>query len=229
MLFRSAPNDVNAHPHVADDGRLAVIHNGIIENYSGLRQSLAAEGATFLSETDTEVAAQLLARAYRRTGNLTEAMADVVRRLEGTFTLLAVHADEPTTVVGARHDSPLVVGLGDGENFLGSDVAAFIAFTKDALELGQDQIVTITPDAVEVVDFHGNPAEATRFTVDWDAAAAVKGGFSSFMDKEIHDQPQAVGDTLLGRTDAEGRLVLDDLRIDEAVLRTVDKIGRAHV
>jgi len=219
-----APNDVNAHPHVADDGRLAVIHNGIIENFALLKEELLADGATFLSETDTEVAAQLLARAYRRTGSLTEAMAYVARQLEGTFTLLAVHADDPTTVVGARHDSPLVVGLGDGENFLGSDVAAFIASTKDALELGQDQIVTITPDTVEVTDFHGNPAEATRFTVDWDAAAAEKGGFSSFMDKEIHDQPQAVGDTLLGRTDADGRLVLDDLRIDEAVLRTVDKI-----
>lgn len=219
-----APNDTNAHPHVADDGRLAVIHNGIVENFAVLKEELLADGATFLSETDTEVAAQLLARAYRRTGDLTEAMAYVARQLEGTFTLLAVHADAPTTVVGARHDSPLVVGLGDGENFLGSDVAAFIASTKDALELGQDQIVTITPDSVEVVDFHGKPAEATRFTVDWDAAAAEKGGFSSFMDKEIHDQPQAVADTLLGRTDAEGRLVLDDLRIDEAVLRTVDKI-----
>ncbi|MBE7699387.1 glutamine--fructose-6-phosphate transaminase (isomerizing) [Oerskovia sp. Sa1BUA8] len=219
-----APNDTNAHPHLADDGRLAVIHNGIVENFAVLKEELLADGATFLSETDTEVAAQLLARAYRRTGNLTEAMAYVARQLEGTFTLLAVHADDPTTVVGARHDSPLVVGLGEGENFLGSDVAAFIASTKDALELGQDQIVTITPDTVEVTDFHGNPAEATRFTVDWDAAAAEKGGFSSFMDKEIHDQPHAVGDTLLGRTDADGRLVLDDLRIDEAVLRTVDKI-----
>lgn len=219
-----APNDTNAHPHLADEGRLAVIHNGIVENFAVLKEELLADGATFLSETDTEVAAQLLARAYRRTGDLTEAMAYVARQLEGTFTLLAVHADSPTTVVGARHDSPLVVGLGEGENFLGSDVAAFIAFTKDALELGQDQIVTITPDSVEVVDFHGNPAEATRFTVDWDAAAAEKGGFASFMDKEIHDQPQAVGDTLLGRTDAEGRLILDDLRIDEAVLRTIDKI-----
>jgi glucosamine--fructose-6-phosphate aminotransferase (isomerizing) len=151
-------------------------------------------------------------------------MGEVARTLHGTFTLLAVHADRPDTVVGARHDSPLVVGLGDGENFLGSDVAAFIAHTHEALELGQDQVVTITPGSVEVTDFAGNPAHGRRYTVDWDAAAAEKGGFRSFMDKEIHDQPHAVADTLLGRTDAAGRLVLDEIRIDEAVLRSIDKI-----
>ncbi|WP_407318948.1 glutamine--fructose-6-phosphate transaminase (isomerizing) [Isoptericola halotolerans] len=218
------PTDGNAHPHLADDDRLAVIHNGIIENFGELRQLLAAEGATFRSETDTEVAAQLLAREYRAAGDLTAAMAATARRLRGTFTLLAVHADAPGTVVGARHDSPLVVGLGEGENFLGSDVAAFVAQTKEAMELGQDQVVTITPTSVTVVDFDGRPAEGKRFTVDWDAAAAEKGGFDSFMDKEIHDQPHAVADTLLGRTDSSGRIVLDDLRIDESVLRAVDKI-----
>ncbi|GII98674.1 glutamine--fructose-6-phosphate transaminase [Sediminihabitans luteus] len=218
------PTDRNAHPHLADDGRLAVIHNGIVENFAVLKAELVDEGVTFASETDTEVAAQLLARAYRDSKDLTTAMCEVARRLEGTFTLLAVHADLPGTVVGARHDSPLVVGLGDGENFMGSDVAAFVAHTSEALELGQDQVVTIRPDAVEVLDFDGAPAEAKHFTVDWDAAAAEKGGFESFMDKEIHDQPQAVGDTLLGRTDADGRLVLDDVRIDEAVLRSIDKI-----
>lgn len=218
------PTDANAHPHLADDDRLAVIHNGIVENFGTLKNELLADGVVFRSETDTEVAAQLLAKAYRKTGNLTEAMTEAARRLEGTFTLLAVHADAPDTVVGARHDSPLVVGLGEGENFLGSDVAAFIAHTREALELGQDQIVTITPTSVAVCDFDGKPAEAKRFTVDWDAAAAEKGGFDSFMDKEIHDQPHAVADTLLGRTDASGKLVLDDLRIDEAVLRAVNKI-----
>jgi glucosamine--fructose-6-phosphate aminotransferase (isomerizing) len=218
------PTDTNAHPHLADDGRLAVIHNGIIENFATLRRELAADGVIFLSDTDTEVAAQLLAKEYRDSKDLTVAMAATARRLDGTFTLLAVHADDPTTVVGARHDSPLVVGLGEGENFLGSDVAAFVAHTKEALELGQDQVVTITPTAVEVTDFDGKPAQAKRFTVDWDAAAAEKGGFDSFMDKEIHDQPHAVADTLLGRTDETGKIVLDDLRIDEAVLRAVDKI-----
>ncbi|NKX92194.1 glutamine--fructose-6-phosphate transaminase (isomerizing) [Sanguibacter hominis ATCC BAA-789] len=219
-----APTDLNAHPHLADDGRLALIHNGIVENFVALRAELEADGVTFLSETDTEVAAHLLAREHSQVGDLAEAMRAVARRLEGTFTLLAVHADHPHLVVGARHDSPLVVGLGEGENFLGSDVAAFISQTSEALELGQDQVVSITPTSVTVTDFHGNPAEGRRYSVDWDASAAEKGGFRSFMDKEIHDQPQAITDTLLGRTDLQGRLQLDDLRIDESVLRAVDKI-----
>jgi len=217
-----APNDLNAHPHVA--GRLAVIHNGIVENFAALKAGLVAQGVEFTSETDTEVAAQLISRAYDDTKDLTTAMAQVARTLHGTFTLLAVHADAPDVVVGARHDSPLVVGLGDGENFLGSDVAAFIAHTRSALELGQDQVVTITPTSVEVTDFDGAPAQGREYTVDWDAAAAEKGGFKSFMDKEIHDQPHAVADTLLGRTDVQGRLVLDEVRIDESVLRAIDKI-----
>ncbi|MBO0920547.1 glutamine--fructose-6-phosphate transaminase (isomerizing) [Cellulomonas sp. zg-ZUI222] len=216
------PTDVNAHPHVA--GRLALIHNGIVENYAVLKAELLAEGVEFLSETDTEVVAHLVSRAYDASKDLTAALSSVARRLEGTFTLLAVHADLPDTVVGARHDSPLVVGLGDGENFLGSDVAAFIGSTRRALELGQDQVVTITPTSVTVTDLDGSPVQATPYTVDWDISAAEKGGFRSFMDKEIHDQPQAVSDTLLGRLDLAGRLVLDEMRIDEAVLRSVDKI-----
>ncbi|MCL3859987.1 glutamine--fructose-6-phosphate transaminase (isomerizing) [Actinotalea sp. K2] len=219
-----APNDLNAHPHLSADGSIAVIHNGIVENFAVLRAELASRGVTLVSETDTEVVAHLLAETYAQTPDLAEALRLVARRLHGTFTLLAVHVDSPSLVVGARHDSPLVVGLGEGENFLGSDVAAFIAHTREAMELGQDQVVSITPDEVRVMDFDGNQVEPRRFTVDWDAAAAEKGGFASFMDKEIHDQPQAVADTLLGRTDAAGHLVLDDLRVDEAVLRQVDKI-----
>ncbi|GAA4627549.1 glutamine--fructose-6-phosphate transaminase (isomerizing) [Cellulomonas oligotrophica] len=216
------PTDANAHPHVSGD--VAIIHNGIVENFALLKAELVADGVTFASETDTEVVAHLVARAYDASKDLTDALTQVARRLEGTFTLLAVHAALPDTVVGARHDSPLVVGLGEGENFLGSDVSAFIASTREALELGQDQVVTITPTSVSVTGFDGEPAQARRFTVDWDAKAAEKGGFRSFMDKEIHDQPQAVADTLLGRTDTTGRLVLDEMRIDESVLRSVDKI-----
>jgi len=216
------PTDANAHPHVA--GKLAVIHNGIVENFARLKAELLATGAEFLSETDTEVVAHLVARAYDESKDLTAALASVARRLDGTFTLLAVHADAPDTVVGARHDSPLVVGLGDGENFLGSDVAAFIGSTRHALELGQDQVVTITPTSVEVTDLEGNPVEAKPFTVDWDTKAAEKGGYRSFMEKEIHDQPHAVADTLLGRLDVSGHLALDEMRIDESVLRSVDKI-----
>ncbi len=151
-------------------------------------------------------------------------MRAVVGRLEGAFTLLAVHADSPGVVVGARRNSPLVVGLGDGENFLGSDVAAFIGYTRHALELGQDQIVTITPDGHSVIGFDGAPAEGKSYEVTWDAAAAEKGGYATFMEKEIHEQPHAVADTLLGRTDESGALVLDEVRISEERLRQVRRI-----
>ena len=219
------PTDQNAHPHRAgDDGKLALIHNGIIENFHQLKNALLADGASFASETDTEVAAHLVAREYAATGDLTQAMQNVVNRLEGAFTLLAVHADSPGVVVGARRNSPLVVGLGEGENFLGSDVAAFIGHTRNALELGQDQIVTITPDSYTVINFDGSPAEGKHYEVTWDAAAAEKGGYATFMEKEIYDQPHAVGDTLLGRTDVDGRLVLDDMTITEDQLRNVDRI-----
>ncbi|MEO7422734.1 MAG: glutamine--fructose-6-phosphate transaminase (isomerizing) [Ornithinibacter sp.] len=219
------PTDVNAHPHRGGEGgRLALIHNGIIENFHALKRELLAEGVEFDSETDTEVAAKLVGREFDRAGNLTDAMRAVVGRLEGAFTLLAVHADRPGIVVGARRNSPLVVGLGDGENFLGSDVAAFIGYTRRALELGQDQIVTITPDGYEVTDFDGTPSDGNAYEVTWDAAAAEKGGYATFMEKEINDQPHAVADTLLGRTDEAGNLVLDEVRIPEESLRAVERI-----
>ncbi|WP_270263527.1 glutamine--fructose-6-phosphate transaminase (isomerizing) [Kocuria marina] len=222
------PSDVNAHPHVVDGGKLAMIHNGIIENFSEIKRELSAQGESFTSETDTEVAAVLLARTYNAQGadekDLTVAMQDTCRRLEGAFTLLAVHADHPDRVVAARRNSPLVIGLGDGENFLGSDVSGFIDYTKRAVEMGQDQIVTITADNYTIVDFHGNAAEGKPFDIEWDAAAAEKDGYPSFMEKEIHDQPAAVGDTLLGRLDENGRLTLDEIKIDETVLRSIDKI-----
>jgi glucosamine--fructose-6-phosphate aminotransferase (isomerizing) len=217
------PTDQNAHPHRGgDDGKLALIHNGIIENFHSLKTQLLADGVGFASETDTEVAAQLLAQAYA--GDLTDAMRTVVNRLEGAFTLLAVHADNPGVVVGARRNSPLVVGRGEHENFLGSDVAAFIGHTRQAIELGQDQIVTITPESIDIIGFDGAPAQGKPYEVTWDAAAAEKGGHRSFMAKEIAEQPHAVADTLLGRTDESGRLVLDELRIAEEDLRRVSKI-----
>ncbi|MDQ4501892.1 glutamine--fructose-6-phosphate transaminase (isomerizing) [Sinomonas sp. ASV322] len=220
------PTDANAHPHLADKGRLAVIHNGIIENYASLKAELVRKGVEFVSETDTEVAAALLGDLYRGAadGDITKAMQLAAQRLEGAFTLLAVHAEQPGVVVAARRNSPLVVGLGDGENFLGSDVSGFIDYTRRAVELGQDQIVTIRPDSFEVTDFFGNPAEGKEFEVSWDAASAEKGGFPSFMEKEIHDQPAAVHDTLLGRSDAQGRLILDEVRIDPEELKQVNKI-----
>jgi glucosamine--fructose-6-phosphate aminotransferase (isomerizing) len=219
------PTDENAHPHRGgDDGKLALIHNGIIENFHSLKRALLAEGVQFTSETDTEVVAHLVAKAYTTHGDLTEAMRAVVADLEGAFTLLAVHADQPGVVVGARRNSPLVVGLGDDANYLGSDVAAFIGYTRNALELDQDQIVTITPDGATVMNFDGTPAEGKAYEVTWDAAAAEKGGYATFMEKEIHDQPHAVADTLLGRTDESGRLVLDEMNISEEQLKAVDRI-----
>ncbi|GAA1850484.1 glutamine--fructose-6-phosphate transaminase (isomerizing) [Brevibacterium marinum] len=218
------PTDLNAHPHVAGDGKLALIHNGIIENFAQLKKDLTGEGVEFESETDTEVAAAQLAKNFQDTGDLTAAMRVTATQLEGAFTLLAVHADAPGRVVAARRNSPLVIGLGEGENFLGSDVAAFIDYTRTAVEIGQDQVVTITPETVVITDTDGNEVEGDRYEVDWDTAAAEKGGFASFMDKEIHDQPQAVADTLLGRLDVDGKLTLDEMRIDETVLKTIDKI-----
>ena len=216
-----APNDVNAHPHMADGGKLALIHNGIIENFAELKAELVAEGESFLSETDSEVAAHLVAREYRATGNLTEALRRVVSRLHGAFTLLVIHQDSPGVVVGARRNSPLVIGLGEGENFLGSDVAAFVEYTRHALAIGQDQIVTITPESVSVIDFDGLPVEAESFEVTWDAAAAEKGGWSSFMAKEISEEPQAVADTLRGRL-VNGRVELPG--VDPALLAGIDRI-----
>jgi glucosamine--fructose-6-phosphate aminotransferase (isomerizing) len=206
-----APNDVNAHPHLADGGKLALIHNGIIENFQELKAELVGAGEEFLSDTDSEVAALMLAAQFRTAGNLTEAMRNVVGRLEGAFTLLAVHSDAPQVVVGARRNSPLVVGLGEGENFLGSDVAAFVAHTQKALALGQDQIVTITPESVEVITFAGEPVNPTEFTIDWDASAAEKGGWSSFMAKEISEEPEAVANTLRGRITQTGEVIIPEL------------------
>ncbi|MEV6005484.1 glutamine--fructose-6-phosphate transaminase (isomerizing) [Streptomyces sp. NPDC051976] len=219
-----APTDRNAHPHLDNAGRVAVVHNGIIENFAPLRAELAERGHTLGSETDTEVVGHLLAEEFASSGDLAEAMRQVCGRLDGAFTLVAVHADAPGVVVGARRNSPLVVGVGDGENFLASDVAAFIAHTREAIELGQDQVVELRADGVTVTDFTGKPADVRPYHVSWDASAAEKGGYDYFMLKEIAEQPKAVADTLLGRIDADGRLTLDEVRIPGHVLREADKI-----
>ena len=220
------PTDNNAHPHVVDNGRLAVVHNGIIENFAELRAELISEGVEFASQTDTEVAAATIASIYNKlgTGDLTEAVRVASNRMEGAFTILAIHADHPDRVVATRRNSPLVIGLGENENFLGSDVSAFIDYTKEAVEMGQDQIVTITGTDYSIIDFEGNPAEGKPFHIEWDAAAAEKGGYNSFMEKEIHEQPAAVEQTLMGRLDENGNLTLDELNIDDSVLRSIDKI-----
>ncbi|WP_436523925.1 glutamine--fructose-6-phosphate transaminase (isomerizing) [Actinoplanes sp. HUAS TT8] len=227
------PTDRNAHPHLSADGRVAVIHNGIIENFSRLRAELEADGIEFRSDTDTECAAHLLAaemRALRAAGGesspalLAEGMRRVVRRLEGAFTLLAIDVDVPDAVIAARRNSPLVVGRGEGEFFLASDVSAFIEHTREAVELGQDQVVLITPAGIEITDFDGAPAEGKEFHVDWDLSAAEKGGYEYFMLKEIAEQPQAIADTLLGRLSDRGEIILDEVRLTDQDLRDVDKV-----
>jgi glucosamine--fructose-6-phosphate aminotransferase (isomerizing) len=209
-----APTDGNAHPHLGGPGphqKLALIHNGIIENFAELKAELLAEGTEFASETDTEVAAHLIAREFDKTHDLKKAFASVMNRLHGAFTILVVHEDQPDVVLAARRNAPLVIGLGDGENFLGSDVAAFVEYTKRAISVGQDEIVAISSDRVEITTFDGTAVTPTEFTVDWDASAASKGGWSSFMAKEIADQPQAVADTLMGRVSSDGVVTLDEV------------------
>jgi glucosamine--fructose-6-phosphate aminotransferase (isomerizing) len=223
-----APNDRNAHPHLDCTGSVAVIHNGIIENFAVLRAELMERGHQLASDTDTEAVAHLLEEETRADDggavDLAEAMRRVCRRLDGAFTLVATHVDAPDVVVGARRNSPLVAGRGNGENFLASDVAAFIAHTRDAVELGQDQVVEVRHDSITVTDFDGAPAQVREYHVDWDLSAAEKGGYDYFMLKEIAEQPQAVADTMLGRLTEGGRLQLDEMRLSDDDLREVDKI-----
>jgi glucosamine--fructose-6-phosphate aminotransferase (isomerizing) len=223
------PTDRNAHPHVSADGTVAVIHNGIIENFARLRAEIEASGVEFTSETDTEVVAHLLAAVYPQLpegpDRLAEAMRVVSRRLEGAFTLVASHVAEPDRLVASRRNSPLVVGVGEGEYFFGSDVAAFIGHTRQALDVEEDQVVLLDrARGVIVTDFHGTVVEPATRTVDWDAEAAEKGGYDWFMLKEIAEQPQAVADTLLGRLGSRGELVLDEVRLSDQELRDVDKV-----
>ena len=218
------PNDRNAHPHLSCDGTVAVIHNGIIENFAKLREGLLARGHEFASDTDTEVVAHLLEEQVKETDSLAAAMRQVCRELDGAFTLVALHTGHPDVVVGARRNSPLVVGSGNNEYFLASDVAAFIAHTKDAVELGQDQVVELRRDGFEVTSFDGAAVQAKGYTVDWDLSAAEKGGYDTFMQKEIEEQPDAVSDTLRGRLTERGTLLLDEVRLSDDELREVDKV-----
>lgn len=219
-----APTDGNAHPHTAGEQQISLIHNGIIENFSEIKKELQAKGIRFESETDTEVAAQLLADEYSKSNDFEKSFISVANRLQGAFTILAISRDDADLVMAARRNSPLVIGVGEGENFLGSDVAAFVDHTKTAISVGQDQIVKLTRDGFELIDFSGNPVDYETFEVSWDATQASKGGWESFMAKEISEEPQAVGDTLMGRLGEDGDVNLSEfegLSIDD-----VASIGR---
>jgi glucosamine--fructose-6-phosphate aminotransferase (isomerizing) len=220
------PTDRNAHPHLDNEGKLAVIHNGIIENYTELKALLEKRGHTFTSETDTESVAHLLSDLRKEHGgDLAAAMRAAVAQLRGSFTLLAIHADDPQTIVGVRRNSPLVAGIGKGENFLASDVAAFIDYTKRAVELGQDEVVTITPDSIEITDLAGKKLPLREYEITWDKEAAQKGGFAHFMLKEIFDQPKAIADTLIGRLSDNNQIQLDELHMSDDEIKKIRRIS----
>ncbi|MCT1882047.1 glutamine--fructose-6-phosphate transaminase (isomerizing) [Corynebacterium sanguinis] len=220
------PTDENAHPHISFDGKVAIVHNGIIENFAALRAELERDGVELTSDTDSETAAHLLAKAYNEgetAGDFRASALHVLSRLEGAFTLLFVHADHPDQIIAARRSTPLMVGVGEGEMFLGSDVAAFIEHTKQAVELGHDSVVIITKDDYEILNFDGTPAEGKPFTIDWDLEAAEKGGYDSFMMKEIFEQPAAVRDTLAGHW-ANGRVTLDENNLTPTELKSFNQV-----
>ncbi|HEX2090293.1 MAG TPA: glutamine--fructose-6-phosphate transaminase (isomerizing) [Actinomycetota bacterium] len=217
-----APTDRNAHPHVDCSGKIAVIHNGIIENFQPLTERLMKEGHQFVSETDTECVAHLIEEAYE--GDLGEAVRKTVRQLEGAYALVVTSADNPDVIVAAKMSSPLIVGLGKGENMVASDIPAVLQRTRTFAPVAEGEVVEVSADSVVLTDFDGNELPIKSIEVQWDLAAAEKGGFEDFMLKEIYEQPPAIMDTLRGRFDTHGRLALDDLRIDEDRIRDVDKV-----
>jgi glutamine---fructose-6-phosphate transaminase (isomerizing) len=219
------PTDRNAHPHTDCTGSLAVVHNGTIENFAELREGLEARGHELTSDTDTEAVAHLLEERFVDVGSdLAAAVRSVARDLEGSFVLVVAHREAPDLVVGARRNLPLVVGLGEGENFLASDVTAFIAHTRTARALDQDQVVELRRSGVRVTDLDGNEVSGEPFRVDWDTAAAEKGGYDYFMLKEIQEQPEAIRETIGGRIGADGRLRLDELSISDEDVRGFEKV-----
>ncbi|HZJ10643.1 MAG TPA: glutamine--fructose-6-phosphate transaminase (isomerizing), partial [Trueperaceae bacterium] len=217
------PNDVNAHPHLSEDGRLAVIHNGIIENYVELRERLSAAGHEFLSETDTEVLVHLIEDTYAAgSGDLAEAVRAALRQVDGAYALVVTHADHDL-LVAARNTSPLVIGLGEGETYLASDVPALLPYTRDVIYLLDGDVAELRADGVTLTDLSGAPVERPMTLVEWDAEAAEKGGFEHYMLKEIYEQPTVLQNTLFGRfaangTDVDLGLALDPLGIDKVVI-----------
>jgi glutamine---fructose-6-phosphate transaminase (isomerizing) len=225
------PNDLNAHPHRDCTGEITVIHNGIIENFRELRDGLEARGHTLTSETDTEAIAHLVEEAYR--GDLAEAVRDALRRLEGAYAIVVMHIGEGDRLIGARKDVPLVVGLGDGESFLASDVAAILAHTDQIVFLEDGDVADLRPWGVTISDVHGAPLERAVTTIDWSPEAAEKGGYEHFMLKEIHEQPEALSQSIIGRVDRSDRINVEELAGLAEVLRTVDRVeiiacGSAH-
>ncbi len=215
------PSDINAHPHVDGEHQVSVVHNGIIENFQTLKSELKTEGYKFDSETDTEVIAHLLSREYQ--GDLKQTMFQVTEKLKGSFALAVLHQDEPGKIVCARKDSPLIVGLGEGEQIIASDIPAILDYTRKTLVLEDGEIAEITKEQVKVFDAQGNEVEKEPFEINWDAKEAEKGGYEHFMLKEIHEQPAAVKETIRSRIN-DGRVCLENIHMEDEQLKELEKI-----
>ena len=217
------PNDVNAHPHVSEDGRIALVHNGIIENYMEIKQQLLRHGVVFQSDTDTEVVAQLLEFHYNECHNMLEAVGRVLRRIEGSYAFGIICADYPNALIAARKDSPLIIGCGENENFIASDVTAVISHTRDVIYMEDGEIAVLTAEGVNLFNDEMDPIDKPHSHIDWDVSAAEKGGYPHFMLKEIFEQPEAIRKTVSPRV-REGRVVLDDLRLTKEYIQGVSRI-----
>jgi glucosamine--fructose-6-phosphate aminotransferase (isomerizing) len=217
-----APNTVNAHPHTDQTGDVVVVHNGIVENWADLKQKLIERGHVLRSDTDTEVVAHMLGDLPDLP--LVEAVRRVMNETDGALALAVMRKSEPELIVGARRGSPLVIGRGDGENFLASDIPAFLEHTREMVIIDDERVVEVRPSSVAIFDLEGNEIEPEHRKIEWDFEAAEKGGFPTFMLKEIHEQPLAISNTLAGRVSETGRVVLNELEIDAALLRAVDKV-----
>jgi glucosamine--fructose-6-phosphate aminotransferase (isomerizing) len=216
------PNDVNAHPQMDCTGRITVIHNGIIENFQDLRDDLTGRGHALVSETDTEAIAHLVEEAYK--GDIADAVRAALRQLEGAYAIAVMHRDEPDRIVGARKDVPLVVGVGDGENFLASDVAAILAHTDRVIFLQDGDVADLRPGGIAITDVEGRPMERTVERIDWSPEAAEKGGYDHFMLKEIHEQPDALRQSLAGRVSRDGRIQVPELEPLADAIRAATRI-----
>jgi glucosamine--fructose-6-phosphate aminotransferase (isomerizing) len=216
------PSEENAHPHTDCTCELAVVHNGIIENYMVLREELAAAGHVFRSETDTETIAHLIESYY--TGDLTAAVRAALARLDGAYAIAVAHRDHPDEIVAARKDSPLIIGIGEGENIVASDIPAVLRYTRDVMILEDGEVATVAASGVRVVDASGTEVTPERMLVEWDLSAAEKGGYEDFMLKEIHEQPRAIRETLLGRMGDDGRIQLSELAMDDDEVRAIARV-----
>ena len=219
-----SPTEENAHPHLDCTGRLALIHNGIIENHAELRAELVSSGHTFASVTDTEVMAHLIEAAMAEGASLVEATRSMLGRVRGAYSVAVVHADDPDTIVASRHSTPLVLGLDDGMTLLASDIPALIGHAREFFALRDDEVAVLRPGSLEVSALDGTPVTAERLTITWDIEAAQKGGYEDFMSKEMHEQADAVADTLLDRRGPGGELILDEMRLGADELRDIDKV-----